>query len=211
MAFGFFLNMEILDIKIIKESIGKMSNNNVTDIGNDEKDILNEEMINNLHYGAIACVFMTTLYETALNTIISKRLECMDEDILKASHNMKLHMICFECHIAYSDLISDNSYSIIKEISKVRNDIVHYKTNYINEGSWIHPTATFSMGSSKKSIADIFTKDSMQHYFDGVMQFLNLICNKCGFQLNDKCEVFDCDGRDSNYEFICDIFDESDY
>ena len=205
MAFGFYLNMERVAIDIIENSISQMSDDNVLTYGDEgcEDEINEKELIKNLYHGSTALVFISTLYETALNTIISKRLNCLDDDILRASTSIKLHMICFEYEIDYAGIKGDNRYSIISEMQKARNDIILFKYNYLNEGSFIPSDVKIPMGTSKKNIADIFTKQKMKNYYDGTLTFLKFLCDKSGFILNKDCHILDCDAKDDQYEFIC--------
>lgn len=205
MAWGFYLNFEKLSMQIAEEEIAKMSNDNLQPaedaIADDE---VNEtEMIKNLHHGAIAITFIVNLYETALNTILSKRMEWTAEDVLKASHSLKLQMICYGYGIDFATIKGDNRYRIVREAISIRNDITHYKTNGICEGSWVGAGVKLPMGTCKKPIAELFTKDAMQGYYDGILNFLECLCGLCDFQVYEDCLVIDCDARDDLFEFIC--------
>lgn len=205
MAWGYFLNFEKLSMQIIEDEISKMSDNNLLSadeaIGEDE---VNEAvMIENLHHGAIAITFIVNLFETALNTILSKRMEWTAEDILKASHSLKIQMICHGYGVDFATIKGDNRYRIVREAISIRNDITHYKTNAICSGSWVGAGVRLPMGTCKKPIAELFTKSAMQGYYNGVMNFLEFFCDLCGLHICRDCWVIDCDGRVDLYEFIC--------
>jgi len=84
----------------------------------------------------------------------------------------------------------------------VRNDITHFKSNEIFEGSYIPISATLPKGISKLPIAEIFTKTFMEKSYKGVLDFIDMLCQKCGLMICKECEVLDCDGRDEKCEFI---------
>ncbi len=215
MAFGFFLNFEKLSQKVIEEELQKMTNSNTRLVFESENltELDDPVFIENLHHGAIAVTFIVNLYETALNTIISKRLNWMSNEILRASHSLKLQIICYEYDIDYNELKCDNRFSIMSEVIKVRNDITHFKTNEISTGSWVDSGVTIPMGTSKKPLSEIFTQANIQRYYSGILSFLRLLCSKCDMEVNEDCEIIDCDGRDDRFEFIVDlrnIFDEED-
>ena len=77
MSFTYYLNFEKLSQKIIEDEIQKMGDNNIKflDSSFTDKELDESAFIENLHHGAIAITFIVNLYETALNTIISKKTE----------------------------------------------------------------------------------------------------------------------------------------
>lgn len=210
MACGIFLNFEKLSLQIIRDNISKMTDNNTFPSDCEPPEIDDEKFLNNLHYGSIASMFIVNLYETTLNTIVSKRLECIEPEILKTSHNVKLQLICTMFGADFSSIKSDNSFSLVKSIVQLRNDITHYKYNEVCMGHYISTESKIPMGTSKLAMADMFTKSYMEKCFNGVMDFLNLLCEKCGLVIYENCGVIDCDGRDLLCEFVVskEIYDE---
>lgn len=203
MAVGFYLNFEKLSVQIIEEEISKMNNDNISDLDDFGFDYINEDnFLNNLYHGSIAATFIVNLYETALNTIVGRRLGWTDEEILKTSHEMKLRLICIMYNVDLADFKSDNSYSIVKSIIRLRNDITHYKNNQVGMGHLLPTDTKIPMGKSKETMATMFTQEYMRKSYDGVVAFLKLLCKKCDLVLNFDCEVIDSDGRDELCEFI---------
>lgn len=202
MAFSIFLNFERLSMKIIEAEITQMTDDNVVGAGGEIDEVDNQKFENNLYHGSIAITFITNLYETALNTILNRRLDCSESEILKLGHEGKLRIICAMCKAELTSIKGDNSYGIIRDAVKLRNDITHYKDNMIAEGHFINIRTSFPMGSAKTPVASLFTKSYMQKCYDGTIKFLELLCKKCGYVLCLDCEVIDCDGRDDTCEFI---------
>ncbi len=214
MAFGIFLNFEKLSTKIVEDAISYMNDDNVLRYDDGSCDEINEEdFLKNLYHGSIAATFIVNLYETALNTIITRRLGCTELDILKTSHNVKLQLICTMFHVDFSEIKRDNYYSLTKSIIKLRNDITHFKNNEIAEGHYITSDAKIPMGTTKESLATMFTKTYMEKCYEGVVKFLDMLCEKCGLVLNKECEIIDCDGRDMLCEYIVskDVFEDSSF
>lgn len=205
MSFTYYLNFEKLSQKIIEDEIQKMGDNNIKflDSSFTDKELDESAFIENLHHGAIAITFIVNLYETALNTIISKKLKWTSEDILRSSHSLKLQIICYEYNVDFSKIKADHSYEIVNEAIRVRNDITHYKMNVLCVGTWVWHDAKIPFGKSKKTLAEIFTKTNVKRYYEGTLKFLRLICQYCDMTLNEKCLIIDCDGANFNYEFIC--------
>lgn len=196
---GFFLNFEKVSLSIIEDEINKMTDNNST--GDELNSIDTEQFEKNLYHGSIAAVFIVNLYETALNSILRK-LGCLDTEILKTSHDVKLQLICAMRHIDINRIKGDHSYGETKSIIKLRNDITHFKSNELQEGSCVRDDVRMPEGTSKDSLASMFTKNHMSCRFRGVLRLLDLICSACGFVIYKECSIIGCDGRDCAYEFV---------
>ena len=203
MSSGLFLNFEKISLSIIENEIQQMTNNNVLHGETEECDEINEPVFaHNLYHGSIAAAFIVNLFETTLNTILCRRLECVDEDIFKTSHNIKLQLICTMYNVDISEIKSNNFFQEWQSIVRLRNDIMHFKSNMIAEGSYISASAKVPMGKSKEPLAIQFTKDYMKKHYEGTYKLLELICKKCGLVLYKDCQVIDCDGRDDACVFV---------
>ena len=213
MSFSLLLNFEKIAIEIIETELAKMTDKNLlAEKDEDGIEILDEkQFIENLYHGSIVATFIVNIYESALNTILSRRLDCTEIEILKTSHNVKLQLICAMYHADYASIKGDNAYSLLQTIVRVRNDITHYKNNELGYGHEITSDARIPMGFSKDPLAKIFTKSFMEKHYTGVWAVLHLICEKCGLVLNRDCEVIDCDGRDDLCEFILEKHESADY
>ena len=212
MAFGIFLNFEKVSVEIIEEQIAKMTNNNVIHYGDPTLDELDEEnFIKNLKNGSVAIVFIQNLFETSLNTILRRRAEISETDILKSSISVKLQIISLIYGFELSTIKSDHSYEIYREIEKIRNDITHFKSNILCEATLFPADVKIDLGTSKKPLATIFTQDYISEGYKQVKKLIELICSKCGLYINEDAQIIDCDGRDALCEFIVDkyLFDQS--
>lgn len=205
MAFGIFLNFEKVSIEIIEEQISKMTNNNVVHYEDEIIDFLDEDaFIENLKNGSTAIVFIQNLFETSLNTILRRRAEISEIDILKSSINVKLQIISLIYGFDLSAIKSNNSYAIYREVEKIRNDITHFKSNILCEATAVPADVKIDLGTSKKTLATIFTQDYVRECYQEVLKLIKLICLKCGLYTNKDVHIIDCDGRDGICEFIVD-------
>lgn len=202
MAVSIFLNFEKLSLEIVENEIAQMTDDNQLTDFEDMGAVDDEKFKHNLYHGSIAAVFIVNIYETTLNTILSSILGITDIEILKASHSVKLQLICAMHQVDINAIKGDNAYSCLKTIQKLRNDISHFKCNEVSIGHFIHEDSKIPMGTSKDSLAKMFTRTYIQKCYDGVMALLELICRKCGLVLYKECQVIDSDGRDGACEFV---------
>lgn len=212
MAFGIFLNFEKLSTQIIEDEIAKMTDDNVLQYDDGINAINEEKFLENLYRGCIVATFIVNLYETALNTIVGKRLGCTEPEILKTSHGVKLQLICTMCNIDLASIKGNHNYAVVQSIIKLRNDITHYKNNQLYEGTFIPSDIKLPSGTSKEEISSVFTKSYMDKCYKATISLLELICTKCGLVLYKDCQVIDCNGRDGLCEFIVsqETFDDGD-
>lgn len=202
MAFGIFLNFEKVSIEIIEEHIAKMTNNNVIHYEPDFDALEEESFIKNLKNGAVAIVFIQNLFETSLNTILRRRADISEADILKSSISVKLQILSLIYGFELSAIKSDHSYAIYREIEKIRNDITHFKSNILCEATAIPADVKIDLGTSKKTLASIFTQDYVSEGYAQVKKLIKLICVNCGLYVYDDVQIIDYDGRDDICEFI---------
>ncbi len=204
MAFSFFLNMEKTAMTIVENEISQMTDNNTCiDPQIPEGEVLDVEAFeNNMLHGVVAVSFLVNLYESALNAIISRRLNIMSVEILKLSLAVKLELICFLYQVDLTKVKSDNSYSILQKTIKIRNDITHFKTNEIHVGGWVDGDLKMKFGTSKELLSEVFTRQRLNNYFKEIMAFLKKLCKECGLSINENCLILDCDGINGDCEFI---------
>ena len=212
MAFGLFLNFEKLSLDIIENEINQMTDDNTLyDTDEDALDEINEEkFLSNLYHGSIAATFIVNLYETTLNTILGRRLGCVEQKILEAHQALKLQIICVLYDVDLASVKGHTSFAILQDIIKVRNDITHFKSNEIFEGTFIPSSIIIPKGTSKRPIAEVFTKTFMEKSYNEVLNFIDMLCQKCDLVMYKDCQALDCDARDALCEFVVEkaVFDQ---
>lgn len=202
MAFGIFLNFEKISLEIVENEIALMTDNNQTEEDLEMGIVDEASFINNLYHGSIAIMFIVNLYETTLNTILRRRLNCSEMDIFKTSHGVKLQLICAMFGIDIETIKSNDAYNKVSSAIKLRNDITHYKSNEVASGHFIGMGTKIPMGASKKALSKMFTRTYMKEHYESALNLLELLCKKCGLILYRDCGVIDCDGRDAACEFV---------
>jgi len=160
-----------------------------------------EKFLHNLYHGSIAAVFIVNLYETALNTIISRRINSTE---FQPNHHKRLEYICNQYRIDPSEIKSTQAYKVTQSLINLRNDITHYKNNEVSTGHYFTSDTKFSIGKSEKAFVSLFTKMNMERSYRSVLELLELLCSKCRLTINEECEIIDSDGRDDLCEFIMD-------
>lgn len=205
MAFEYCLNFEKVSLEIIEEQISKMTDTNSCSFDDDYDNCLCEKtFIENLKHGSIAIVFIQNLFETSLNTILRKRAEISEMDILKSSISVKLQIISIIYGFDISTIKSDNSYSIYRQVEKIRNDITHFKSNILGKATIISSDVKIDLGTSKEPLADIFTQKYMNGCYIQVLKLIELICSQCNLFINKNVQIIDSAGCHCSYEFIVD-------
>lgn len=201
-----FFNFEKVSSNIIESEIQYMDDcNTLRENGMEEEQMNLDHFLKNLYHGSIATVFIVNLFETSLNTILTRRLAIEENEILKASHTLKLQLICKIYNVDFAKLKSDHSYEILQLIIKLRNDITHFKTNDIGDGHYLVKGLSIPLGTTKKYyLEDLFSKSFIEECYHGTIKFLSLLCDECGLLLNKNCEIIDSDGTSSLCEFIID-------
>jgi len=203
MGYGLYLNFEKVSMEVIENNIKEMTENNLFTYDEDVPDETYEKtFIKNLYHGSIAIIFIVNLFETAINTILTKRIGYTEEEKLKMNTFSKIELICLSRKKDFAIINGNNKTQIMKKAIKLRNDITHYKTNILGGGTFITSTAAIPFGKTKEPMAEEFTKQKMQEYYENTIKLLELICQTCGYRLNNNCRIIDCDGRDDEYEYI---------
>lgn len=205
MSFSMFFNFEKVSSNIIESAIKNMDDcNTLREAGMEEEQMNMDHFTNNLYYGSIAAVFIANLYETSLNTILTRRLGITDKKILEGYNSKKLQRICNKYNVEYKEIQKEPSYKTMKSIINLRNDITHFKVNDIGDGHYWVKERSIRLGKTKGCLETLFSKRFMENGYQETINFLSLLCDKCGLLLNKDCEIIDSDGKGSLCEFIVD-------
>lgn len=205
MSFSCFLNFEKVSIRIIEDALSKMTNDNITMCEEPSFGEVNEDaLVNNIIYGSVAATYIVNLFETSINTIVGRRINCSELDILKSPINVKLQLLSVVCEFDYKDIKSVHSYEVFNKIVKLRNDVTHFKSNMLGDSSMISEQAEIDFGTLKEAIVNSFSKSYIENGYKETISLISLVCSKCGLYINNDCNIIDCDGRDDFCEYIVD-------
>lgn len=155
MTVGHYLNMEIVARESIEESLDKMTESNVKPIAPEETfEILDDDALrNNLKYGFNALVMMCVFAECAINDFVRMKYQEMfyrDEfDHLQLERQLKTALrkgieekvkkelgIC--CSSDADAEFAKKWFHMMSAIN-LRNELIHYKSNYMQESTLPDP------------------------------------------------------------------------
>lgn len=200
MSFGMYLNIEVLALKIIRKSIMQMteSNNKTDEYGFDACD---ESLFeNNLEHGWIVVVMLINYVESMINTILRDCVQYKGEKLMKSNLEEKLEII----HMFYKKdiriLKGNNLWNTFKMVTRIRNELIHYKDNYIGDSG----VGITNVVIGKISLVEMFTKEKMNEISNNFIEFSKLLVYNLGLIINEDAYLFDCDGRDDLVSYVYD-------
>ncbi len=195
MSRGYYMNMEKLSLKIIDSHIKLMTNDNLYDDVFINDDIL----LNNIENGFVVIVQLNAYIESYLNTILNACMNYSGDKLLKCSIDEKLDIIFMHYRKELSIIKSDNSWNIYNQVTKVRNEMIHYKKTYIGEAAGL---PDFKLGG--QFVSEFFTKSYLEQ---AVIQFIKLaknIADTIGLKIYEDMRIFSCAGRDGLVNYVYD-------
>lgn len=198
MSFGMYLNIEVLALKIINKNIMQMtdSNHKTDEYG---FEVCDERLFeNNLEHGWIVVVMLINYIESLINTILRDCVQYKGEKLMKSSLEDKLEII----HMFYKKdiqiLKGNNLWNIFKTVTRIRNELIHYKNNFIGDSG----VGITNVVIGKTSLVEIFTKEKMNEISNNFLEFSKLLVYNLGLNINENAYLFDCDGRDNLVSYV---------
>ena len=193
MAHKLFLNLELLALKIVDEHIEKMTESNVLD--SDCPECADKDAFeNNLKNGWIAIVMLVNYVESTLNTILRDCVQCDDEKLMRLNFEEKIKIPYLYYRADMSGLKSDSSWEVFLKVNRIRNELIHYKFNYI--GTYGHiPVSLFGA---------VFTSIEFKKLRDGMLSFCKKIAKDFNLTINLDAQLFDSDGWGGPTSYIYD-------
>lgn len=195
MAWGIYLNMEYLSIKVANEHIDKMTNNNYTNYSFVDENAF----CNNLENGFICLTLLNCYFESLLNTILNSCMNCESEKLLKLSIDEKIDLIFLYYKKDFSDIKSRNEWNIYRQFTRIRNELIHFKKSFIGDGTDI-PPITFG----NTNLIDYFTQENIIKCKENVINLSKLIAERLELCIYEEIGTFASDGRDGLVNYIYD-------
>lgn len=195
MAFGYFMNMEKLSLRIVDNHLLYMTDNNY----GDDVFLKMDELTNNIENGFVIITQLSCFFESFLNTIINACIDYNGELLLKCSIEEKIDLIFMHYKKDWDVVKGQNPWSIYKKTTRVRNEMIHFKKTYIGDGSGI---PNFKLGG--QWVADFFTKKNMAEMRNGYLRLTELIVASLGLCISKDIDIFECDGRDELVNYVYD-------
>ena len=193
MSCGYYMNMEIIALDIAKEHISKMEDNILDDECKEFLDL--KKLENNIKNGFVAITQFKVFIESLLNTIINLKgdLSCLDiENIFN-----KMKYICSIYDVDFSIIDKNKYWKTFKKMNRLRNDMIHYKNNFICEG-----TAIYDFKIGKVEVKKYFTRLNFEKLFNQVIELGDLIAKTLNLTVRNGISVFECDGKDGVIGYI---------
>jgi len=171
---------------IAKDSISKMTDSNIyyDKRGNiDGNDV--DAFINNFKYGWIAASMMYNYVECTLNTILRDCTNYKGERLLKANMEDKLEML-YMYYKADISILRREHWETFKKLCKVRNELTHFKDNYIgiSGGIPVYWKKPFD------DIGNYFTSSSMLKVMSKIKLFCKKVATDFGLVINEDVKFF---------------------
>lgn len=206
MAHGQYLNLEILILEIINEQIELMEESN-TALLNDGFEIYDEtKLVINYKRGYLIVTMMVSLVECFLNGLINQKFVNDNERLLNSSMEEKIDFLYLNSGKSTRTLRGSHLYSEYKNINKIRNELIHYKNNFVGNS-----TMLLSTKIGKLDLGSIFTKKNMAESLEYINGFTQKIANDLGFQIDYNISAITSDAKGDNYlfAFTQNSFDEN--
>lgn len=195
MAFGYFMNMEKLTLEIVENHICLMTDDNYEF----EPFLDINKLTNNIKNGFVIITQLNCFIESFLNTIISSCMNYNGEVLLKCNIEEKMDLIFMYYKKSWEVIRGQNPWSMYKKMTKVRNEMIHFKKTYIGEGTGI---PDFQIGG--QYVAKFFTQRNMNLLRDEHIKLAELIAETIGLSTYNEGNIFECDGRDGLVNYVYD-------
>lgn len=187
MAFHYYMNMEVMVLENAKDHIEKMTNNNMED------DVFCDENLleNNLKNGWVVITSLCSYIESVLNSILRECIGYNSKgDLMKTSIDDKLDIIFMVYKKDLTEIKSNDGWEQYKKLTKIRNELIHYKHNDMGYAGSIPPRWRNNI-----NLAELFTKNTMKMYYEKICLLARNIVNELGLQINDSVHIFSSDGH----------------
>ena len=197
MSFGYYMNMERLSLEIAKEHVELMEEN-IQDSQICEF-IDTDKMITNIKNGFVVITQLMTFIESFLNTIITTCMIEKNELFLKMSIDEKVEIICLYYRVKSSKIKGFHCWEALKKMTKIRNELIHYKNSFICEG-----VAISDYSIANESVKKYFSKSNMQKIMEQIVKLASHIAKVLGLRINKNINIIECDARDGLIRYVFD-------
>jgi len=198
------MNLEPLALEIADEHISKMTDSNVCNLFEGQPfdeyiSLDNEAFHNNLKNGWIAVLVLSNYIESVVNTILRDCVYYKGENLLKANLDDKLEILYLYYRMDISAL-KEKHWEYYRKIIRLRNELVHYKCNFVGEGmdiplKWKEPFG---------DIGDIFTFSTMKKMKEEIIKFCEKLISDFDLAIHPEPELLATKARDGLASYIYD-------
>ena len=227
MTVGYHLNIEPVLISIVDDELAQMTSHNVLDSEDGLYVWLDDEALaNNLRHGLPALMIMCLYAECVINDLV--RIKFNEKhpypEILKSEHQMDYLRAL---KMGYDDQvkkvlgirIGDNasqelvrSWNDMKDTFKIRNEIAHYKINFMQDATmpdsrtWTLPGSTGMSEprnkASRLSVGIFFTSLELSKRWNHIRRAISIIVEQSGAVFVSDIGIVQADGRDGVASYV---------
>lgn len=199
MAFSFYLNLEIIALKIVDKNIEQMTDANV--FNNSHGTFCNEEKLeNNLEHGMIVIIMLCNYIESLVNTILRDCIHCKREKLIKSNLEKKLNFIFSYYQKNMTKLVSCQNWTSLMHIRRIRNELMHFKFNFVGDSGIGIPDIIID----NQPMQTIFTKSNMLKNADEIKGFAEILTSSLELSLNKDIGFIECDGSTDIVSYVYD-------
>lgn len=194
MAWGYYLNMEVLSSSIIDDQISRLTNTNYQEVDYNVKADNGDEFIANLKHGFISVVMIICYVESSINSLLRDYSGYRpDGKLIESSIETKLEVLFAKRDEKLRQIRADCCWRDFNRIRKVRNQLIHYKNNTSGVYSSWPPIDQWEIGGG--ILGDFFTRDVILRYWERACQLIQKIVEALDLKLNPDRQIIGCDAR----------------
>lgn len=197
MAFDFYMNMEKLAVTAAEKHIACMTDDNFFEGCDCFLD--DDKLLNNMENGFVVITLLSCYVESFLNTVMNSCIGYQEEALLKCSVPEKLDIIFLYYGKDFSAIKSQNSWAAFRRVTKVRNEMIHFKKTFVGLGTGI---PDFALAGEK--VSAFFTRNNMEKLLAEHIKLAKAIASELGLKIYEQINVFECAGRDQLVNYVYD-------
>ena len=195
MAFRFCLNMELLSLDISRLCITSMTDSNYDKLLSEEEGFIvadDQAFKNNLASGFIAVTMLHCYYESFLNTVLRDYFGfSADGSLIIGGENEKLEVIFNGNEDMLKKIKASSIWRDAHRVFKLRNHLVHYKSNMASEFSSHPPIHSWKIGN--EILGQFFLKSELEKCSVAVQRLAAEIASALGLALGEESDPIICD------------------
>lgn len=196
MSWSTYVNLEIIVLEIIERELVSLHESNIEseDGGVVEYDI--DRLLDGYKSGYIIVTMLVSLIESFLNDILNQYFPENNERLLRQNIDEKLDLIYLFNNKNPNTLRGSHFYEQFKSVKQIRNELIHYKSSYIGDHSYIE-----SISIGKYDLGELFIKQELSDYTVSTKGLINKIASDLDIELNYDVKPITSDGYNDNYRF----------
>lgn len=197
MACGYYMNMERIAVEIAMEHIELMEENIQDENFVEFLDL--DKVAKNIKNGFVIISQSITFIESFFNTIINKCMMQNTDLLLKMSIEEKLEVVCLYYKKNSLEIKGTHYWEMFRKMSKIRNELVHFKRSYICEC-----TAIQDFNIANISVKEFFIKSNMKKALKQIIDLGGRIANVLDLKVRSDIGIIECDARDGLVSYVYD-------